>query len=82
MTHIWRVWKYALGSFSDRRTSRYDNHVAVVRTVIFISYMITNTFIVSGVIRHWNGVNSNVVKSTQLTEVPNVQGTTSKCQVR
>ena len=49
-----RVWKYALGSFSDDRTKEYDNHVLVVRSVIFFTYLITNCFIVSGVIRHWN----------------------------
>ena len=51
-----RVWKYALGSFSDDRTKEYDNYVVVVRTVIFVSYLITNCFIISGVIRHWNNV--------------------------
>ena len=49
-----RVWKYALGSFSDDRTKEYDNYVVVVRSVIFVSYLITNCFIISGVIRHWN----------------------------
>ena len=51
-----RIWKYALGSFSDDRTKEYDNYVVVVRTVIFVSYLITNCFIISGVIRHWNNV--------------------------
>ena len=53
---LWEIWKYALGSFSDDRTKEYDNYVVVVRTVIFISYLITNCFIISGVIRHWNNV--------------------------
>ena len=56
MTKIWRIWKYALGSFSDERTKRYDNYVAGIRTLIFISYLVTNLFIISGVIRHWNDV--------------------------
>ena len=50
------IWKYALGSFSDDRTKEYDNYVLVVRTVIFFSYLVTNCFIISGVIRHWNNV--------------------------
>ena len=50
------IWKYALGSFSDDRTKEYDNYVVVVRSVIFVSYLITNCFIISGVIRHWNNV--------------------------
>ena len=52
----WRIWKYALGSFSDEKTRRYDNYVVLVRTFIFISYLVTNCFIISGVIRHWNNV--------------------------
>jgi len=54
MNKIWRVWKYALGSFADDKTSEYDNVIAIVRTFIFITYLITNCFIISGVIRHWN----------------------------
>jgi len=56
MIRMWRIWKYALGSFSDEKTRRYDNYVVLVRTFIFISYLITNCFIISGVIRHWNNV--------------------------
>ena len=54
MIKIWKVWKYALGSFADDKTSEYDNVIAIVRTFIFITYLITNCFIISGVIRHWN----------------------------
>ena len=53
---LWRAWKYALGSFSDERTEPYDNLVAIIRTIIFVSILSTNLFIVSGVIRHWNDI--------------------------
>ena len=56
MLKIWNIWKYSLGSFSDDKTAPFDNYVAIIRTVIFISYMVTNAFIISGVIRHWNDV--------------------------
>ena len=56
MTKLWEIWKYALGSFSDDKTKEYDNHVVVVRSFIFVSYLVTNCFIISGVIRHWNNV--------------------------
>ena len=56
MDKLWRIWKYALGSFSDEKTEPYDNYVVLVRSVIFISYLVTNCFIISGVIRHWNNV--------------------------
>ena len=56
MSKLWKIWKYALGSFSDEKTEPYDNYVVLVRSVIFISYLVTNCFIISGVIRHWNNV--------------------------
>ena len=65
MKEILLVWKYSLGSFSDSKTEKYDNWIALVRTVIFVSYMVTNSFIVAGVIRHWD---SNVPVSVD-TEV-------------
>ena len=49
-----RVWKFALGSFSDEKTKEVDSVVLLVRSFIFLTYLITNCFIVSGVIRHWN----------------------------
>tara|TARA_B100000287_G_scaffold103431_1_gene95644 strand:- start:12078 stop:12245 length:168 start_codon:yes stop_codon:yes gene_type:complete len=54
MIKLWRIWKYALGSFADEKTKRYDNHIVLVRSIIFITYFTTNCFIVAGVLRHWN----------------------------
>ena len=54
MQRILKIWKYALGSFCDDKTEPYDNYVVCIRTLIFVSYMVTNFFIVAGVIRHWN----------------------------
>ena len=54
LDHVVRVWKYALGSFSDEKTKEVDNAVVLVRSLIFLTYLITNCFIISGVIRHWN----------------------------
>jgi hypothetical protein len=51
---LWDVWKYSLGSFSDDKTEQYDNYIVVVRTILFLSYLVTNCFIISGVVRHWN----------------------------
>ena len=56
LNKLWRIWKYALGSFSDEKTEPYDNYVVLVRSIIFVSYLVTNCFIISGVIRHWNNV--------------------------
>lgn len=49
---MWRLWAKALGekaSADDREADR----VAVIRTLIVLCYVITNCFIVAGVIRHW-----------------------------
>ena len=51
---IFKIWKYALGSYSDDKTEPYDNYITAVRSIIFVSYLVTNCFIISGVIRHWN----------------------------
>jgi len=56
MKEILRVWKYSLGSFSDSKTEKYDNLIALIRTIIFISVLVTNSVIVAGVIRHWDDV--------------------------
>jgi hypothetical protein len=65
MRQIWTTWKYTLGSFSDTRTKNYDDWVAVIRTCIFVSYMVTNFFIVSGVVRHWNDVPSELYETQE-----------------
>ena len=62
---IWKIWKYALGSFADDKTRDYDNVVAIVRTIILFTYLITNIFIISGVIRHWNYDNNTELAETQ-----------------
>lgn len=60
MKKFWRIWKYSLGSFSDDKTKPYDNYVACVRTVIFVSYMLTNCAIIANAVRHWDNVGTNV----------------------
>ncbi len=60
MSELWKIWKYSLGSFSDEKTKKYDDIVVVVRSIIFISYLITNCFITAGVIRHWGDSDKSV----------------------
>jgi len=52
---MWRIWAKALGE-KHGRTDREADIIAGIRTLIFISYLVTNFFIISGVIRHWNDV--------------------------
>ena len=49
----WRWWAKALGEKASK-CDRESDRVALIRTVIFATYLITNCFIVAGVIRHWN----------------------------
>ncbi len=50
---MWRLWAKALGEKAHQKNQIADR-VAIIRTIIFLSYLITNAFIISGVIRHWN----------------------------
>ena len=52
---LWRLWCKALGEKYGRNDREADT-IACIRTLIFVSYLVTNTFIISGVIRHWNDV--------------------------
>ena len=52
---MWRIWAKALGE-KHGRTDREADIIAGIRTLIFISYLVTNLFIISGVIRHWNDI--------------------------
>ena len=66
MKEIGRIWKYSLGSFSDDKTEPYDNYIAAIRTILFVSYLVTNCFIVAGGIRHWNDVPLNTSTTSLL----------------
>ncbi len=50
---IWRWWAKAIGEKASK-CDRESDKVAVIRTFIFATYLITNCFIVAGVIRQWN----------------------------
>ncbi len=49
---FWRLWAKALGEKAGA-TKQEADRVAMIRTAIVLSYIITNIFIVAGVIRHW-----------------------------
>ena len=50
---MWRIIAKALGEKSGNNDTEADK-VACVRLAIVLSYIITNSFIIAGVIRHWN----------------------------
>lgn len=52
MRNVWRIWAKALGEKSGRSDVEADR-IALVRTLIVACYIVTNLFIIAGVIRHW-----------------------------
>lgn len=57
----WRWWAKALGEKASK-CDRESDSIAIVRTIIFATYLITNCFIVAGVIRHWNDENRTIIQ--------------------
>ena len=53
LEQMWKLWSLALGEKAHKRDHLADK-VAILRTLIFLSYLMTNLFIVAGVVRHWN----------------------------
>ena len=49
---MWRLWAKALGEKASESDNEADK-IAIIRTLIVASYIITNIFIIAGVIRHW-----------------------------
>ena len=51
MRKYWILWAKALGEkVGDDNTA---DRVALIRTAVVMCYIITNIFIIAGVIRHW-----------------------------
>jgi hypothetical protein len=49
---MWRLWAKALGEKTGSNNKEADM-IAIIRTIIVLGYVITNLFIIAGVIRHW-----------------------------
>jgi hypothetical protein len=47
------MWAKALGE-KQGKDDREADRIALIRTFIVLCYIITNMFIIAGVIRHWN----------------------------
>lgn len=72
--NLWHLWAKALGQKASNKNCEADK-VALIRTLIFTTYLITNCFIVAGVIRQWNR-NPTVV--TLECEIPSTLYQTEK----
>ncbi len=56
---LWRLWAKSLGEKTGKNDREAD-YIAIIRTVIFITYLITNLFIIAGVVKHYNDVPSTI----------------------
>ena len=52
MKRFWYIWSKALGEKATK-CDKTSDQVAIIRTIILLVYLITNIFIIAGVIRHW-----------------------------
>ena len=50
---LWRWWAKSLGEKASKCDKESDK-IAIIRTIIFATYLITNCFIIAGVIRQWD----------------------------
>ena len=69
---LWRWWAKALGEKASK-CDRESDTVARIRTFIFITYLVTNCFIVAGVIRHWNDTSPVIyieIKQEDASQLP------------
>jgi len=55
MNKIWRIWAKALGA-KEGKNDREADIIAGIRTLIFVSYLVTNVAIVANAVRHWNDI--------------------------
>ena len=49
---MWRLWAKALGEKYGKTDAEADK-IALIRTAIVLCYVVTNLFIIAGIIRHW-----------------------------
>ena len=48
MKKIFKIWQYALGSYSDDKTEPYDKYMLIFRTLWVLLHVTTCTFIILG----------------------------------
>lgn len=64
---IWRIWAKALGE-KGSKCDREADYIAILRTIIFITYLTTNIAIVANAVRHWNDHNHKLCNYVDVAE--------------
>ena len=62
MKQWFRIWAKALGEKASKHDHEADK-VALIRTLIFASYLITNVAIVANAWRHWDKQPSSCIEA-------------------
>ena len=52
MKKFWYIWCKALGE-KPHEDDKLSDKIAIIRSCIVLVYVITNLFIVAGIIKHW-----------------------------
>lgn len=52
LKYWWTLWAKALGE-KAHSNDKFADKVAIIRSFIVLFYIVTNCFIIAGVIRHW-----------------------------
>ncbi len=58
---MWRLWAKALGEKASADNKEADK-VALIRTIIVLIYVLTNIFIIAGIVKHWNDSNQQNIE--------------------
>jgi hypothetical protein len=66
---MWRLWAKALGEKHGKTDAEADR-IALIRTIIVVIYIITNLFIVAGILRHWNAEETTIREMGHGNNVP------------
>ena len=61
---IFRIIAKSLGEKSGKTDQEADK-VAIVRLIMFLSILITNSFIVANALRHWNDDPQNYIQKVE-----------------
>lgn len=65
---LFHLWALSLGEKAHEDDNMADK-VAIIRTIIFATYLITNCFIIANAIRHWN--DKEIILEVKIYENPN-----------
>jgi len=64
---VWRIWPKALGE-KGSHCDRESDIITIVRSFIFLTYLITNLAIVFGVVRYWNNTKNCGILDTEVLQ--------------